>query len=39
VITETMGDGTFTLYTTGTAGTYDIQIDDGFLVLTLDAGI
>src|SRR5262249_53186628 len=39
LIDEIKGDGTFTIYTTGTVGTYDIKVDDGFLVIVLDAGI
>jgi len=40
LIAETKGDGTFTLYTTGgPAGVYNIRVDEGELVLTLDAGI
>jgi len=40
VIAETKGDGSFTLYTTGgPAGVYNIRVDEGVLVLTLDAGL
>lgn len=40
VISEVKGDGTFTLYTSGgPAGVYNIQVEDGVLVLTLDAGL
>ena len=38
LISEALGDGQFTLYTTGTAGVYNIQVEDGVLVLVLDAG-
>jgi hypothetical protein len=38
LIDETKGDGMFTLYTTGTpGGTYVIRVDNGVLVLVLDA--
>lgn len=33
------GDGDFTLYAIGSAGTYDFDIKNGALVLVLDAGI
>ena len=33
------GDGVFTLYAIGAAGTYNFTIKNGALVLTLDAGI
>src|SRR5262245_29161209 len=40
VINETKGDGSLTLYTTGgPAGVYNIRVDEGVLVLTLDAGL
>ena len=32
-------DGTFTIYAIGTAGTYNITVTDGFLILVLDAAI
>jgi hypothetical protein len=38
LISEVKGDGKFTLYTTGSAGSFDIRVDDGQLVLVLDAG-
>ena len=38
LISEVKGDGQFTLYTTGSTGTFNIQIEDGELVLVLDAG-
>jgi hypothetical protein len=38
LISEVKGDGQFTLYTTGSTGTYNIRVDDGELVLVLDAG-
>ena len=39
LISEVQGDGRFTLYTTGTSANYSIRVDDGLLVLVLDAGI
>jgi len=39
LINEALGDGVFTLYTFGTAGTYDIRVDDGFLILVINAGV
>ena len=39
LIEEVKGDGVFTLYLVGTAGTYSFEVNDGVLVLTLDAGI
>jgi hypothetical protein len=39
LISEMKGDGQFTLYTTGSAGTFNIQIDDGVLALVIDAGM
>jgi hypothetical protein len=38
LISEVKGDGQFTLYTTGSAGTFNIMVEDGALVLVLDAG-
>lgn len=38
LISEVKGDGQFTLYTTGTAGVYNIQVEDGVVALVLDAG-
>lgn len=39
LLREAKGDGTFTLYAFGTAGTYRIRVEQGFLILTLNAGI
>jgi hypothetical protein len=39
VINEANGDGAFTLYTFGTAGLYQIRVDNGSLVLVLDASL
>lgn len=39
LIDEAKGDGAFTLYTIGTAGTYEIRVDDGALILTISAGL
>lgn len=39
LIQETKGDGTFTIYAIGTAGTYEIRVDNGALILTISAGI
>jgi len=39
LITEAKGDGVFTLYTFGTAGLYQIRVENGFLILTLNAGV
>jgi hypothetical protein len=38
LISEVKGDGQFTLYTTGSAGTFNIRVDEGLLALVLDAG-
>lgn len=39
LINEALGDGQFTIYTTGTpTGTHDILIENGKVVLVLDAG-
>jgi hypothetical protein len=38
LLSEVKGDGQFTLYTTGSAGTFNIRVDDGALILILDAG-
>lgn len=38
LIDEAKGDGQFTLYTTGSQGVYNIRVDDGEVVLVLDAG-
>ena len=37
-VSEVKGDGQFTLYATGSAGTFDIRVDDGVVALLLDAG-
>ena len=39
LIDEAKGDGVFTLYFVGNAGTYSFQVNDGVLVLTLNAGL
>jgi hypothetical protein len=39
LIDEALGDGEFTLYTFGTAGVYNIRVDDGFLILVINAGV
>jgi hypothetical protein len=39
LINETKGDGSFTIYTIGTQGVYDIKVDDGVIVLVLNAGV
>ena len=39
LLQEVKGDGSFTIYVIGAAGTYAFTIQDGFLVLTLDAGV
>jgi hypothetical protein len=39
LINEVVGDGIFTIYTTGTpSGTHDILVENGKVVLVLDAG-
>jgi len=38
LLSEVKGDGQFTLYTTGSTGTFNITVTDGELVLVLDAG-
>jgi len=38
LLQEARGDGDFTLYTFGTAGTYQVKVEDGFLILVLSAG-
>ena len=38
LLSEVKGDGQFTLYATGSAATFDIRVDDGLVVLLLDAG-
>jgi hypothetical protein len=37
LISETKGDGDFTIYAIGAVGTYNLSIADGVLVLVLDA--
>ncbi len=39
LVNEVKGDGTFTLYTFGTAATYRITVEKGVVVLVLDAGV
>lgn len=39
LLDEIKGDGIFTVYLLGTAGTYNFTVNDGTLVLTLDAGL
>ena len=39
LVEEAKGDGVLTLYTFGTAGVYEIRVESGFLVLTLNAGV
>jgi hypothetical protein len=39
LLNEVKGDGTFTLYAVGTAGTYDFTVTEGSIVLVIDAGI
>jgi len=40
LIDEAKGDGHFKIWTVGTpGGTYNIRVDDGFIVLVLDAGV
>lgn len=38
LISQVKGDGKFTLYTTGSAGSFNIRVDEGVLALVLDAG-
>jgi hypothetical protein len=38
LLTEVKGDGQFTLYAIGDAGTYDISVENGVLALVLDFG-
>ena len=38
LIHEAQGDGDFTIYVFGTAGTYHVKVEDGFLILVLSAG-
>jgi len=37
LLEQIRGDGTFTIYTTGSVGTYNILVEDGQIVLVLDA--
>ena len=39
LLEEVKGDGIFTLYFVGSAGTYSFNVENGVLVLTLDGGI
>lgn len=39
LINEAKGDGEFTLYVMGTTGVYQIQVQNGVLVVLLDAGL
>lgn len=39
LLQEAKGDGTFTLYAVGAAGTYQFDVENGKLVLVIDAGI
>ena len=39
LLSEAKGDGNFTLYAVGSAGTYDFSVADGALVLVIDVGI
>jgi hypothetical protein len=39
LIDEVKGDGIFTLYTFGTMGTYNIKVDNGGVILIINAGI
>ncbi len=39
LLSEAKGDGLFTLYAVGKAGTYDFTVQNGVLVLVLDTGI
>lgn len=39
LIDEVKGDGKFSLYAVGTTGTYNIEIQNGALVVVLDGGI
>jgi len=38
LLQEVKGDGQFTLYATGSTGTFNIRVDDGVVVLVIDAG-
>jgi hypothetical protein len=39
LLSEAKGDGNFTLYAVGSAGTYDFSVANGALVLVIDVGI
>jgi hypothetical protein len=39
LLDETKGDGQFTLYTFGTAGVYNIKIEDGGVIIILSGGV
>ena len=39
LLEEIEGDGIFTIYFVGDAGTYNISVNDGVLVITLEGGI
>ncbi|HYJ33679.1 MAG TPA: hypothetical protein VE326_10710 [Candidatus Binatia bacterium] len=39
VLQEAKGDGNFTLYAVGSAGTYQFDVENGKLVLVIDVGI
>ena len=39
LLDEAKGDGNFTLYAVGAAGTYDFDVDDGSIALVIDFGI
>jgi hypothetical protein len=39
LLQEVKGDGTFTIYAVGAQGTYDFDVDNGVLVLSIDVGI
>src|SRR5439155_15019363 len=38
LIHEAKGDGDFTIYAFGTAGSYRVKVEDGFLILVVSAG-
>jgi len=39
ILQEAKGDGSFTLYAIGAAGTYQFDVDNGVLALVIDVGI
>ena len=39
ILAEAKGDGNFTLYVMGAAGTYEFNVENGVLVLVIDAGV